>query len=697
MNRNELVKQVEELLVWSKPREVPTKRGARMLRTAEPNEGFWRAWRAGKEQLKALGISCARNDYEGGKWEVTWWEELPPEVVAKRAESVEASRATDAEIDVPAPDGLSYMPFQRAGIRYALLRSGTLIGDEMGLGKTIQAIGVVNAHPEWENVLVVTKASLKVNWWRELRKWLVSLELRNSVGIVEGKVFPSTNVVVINYDVCAKYKARLHDRAWDAVILDEAHLLKNPQTIRAKAIIGYKPKRNEAAELADSGVPAKVKLALTGTPIENNLKELWTVLWWLDREKFPSVWKLLKLAEDRYAPGVGQLGATNRGLSRLQTFLRENVMIRRLKSEVLVELPPKTRFVTEFTGDEFEPLIRLERETWEQYEDDRIEAQAAVEIAKASDNPNDYFEAVEKLKKVAGIAFTEMARIRHDTAVAKIPRMEEQIRTRLEEDRKILVFAHHIEVLERLHAAFPGSVMVHGGHSTDQRDRAVHRFQTEASCPIFFGSIRATGEGLTLTAATHVMFHELDWVPSKMVQCEDRAHRIGQKDNVTVEVCIVDGTIDAKMAKTCVQKADLADKALDARAKDAVLLEPPPVVTDWKPLTTRKEMENFALLVTEEQREAIHAGLQSLAGMCDGARRIDDMGFSKMDVAIGKKLAFSFRLSDRQTVLGAKLVNRYHRQLDARVVEIARDLMKGTKSDEQGNDQSGHRAEPVAA
>ncbi len=497
-------------------------------------------------------------------------------------------------------------------------------------------------------------------------------------------MFPSSDVVIINYDLCHKFERRLTDRDWDVVIVDECHTAKNPTAKRTKAIFGYKPKKTEDSKLASSGIPGKIKLALTGTPIENRLEELWTVLWWLDRERFPSKWKLLDMAGAKYVQGVGMTEPTEPGLERLQTYLRENVMIRRLKKDVLPELPAKTRTVIEFDGEEFEALRRREQATWDGSEEARVNAQAAVEIARASDNPDEYKRAVENLRTVQGIAFTEMALVRKETAVAKIPRMIEHIRERMDEVGKMLVFAHHTEVLERLHAAFPGeSVVVHGQHNQGQRDERVHRFMTDPTCLNFFGSIRACGEGLTLTAATHVIFHEMDWVPSKMVQAEDRAHRIGQKDNVTVEVCLVAGTIDAKMAKTCVEKADLADKALDEMTKRQAV-EEVTVVPEWKPLTTKRDMESSALLVNEDQRKAVLAGLQTLAAYCDGARRIDGAGFSKMDVAIGKSLADRAWLTDKQVVLGARLVIRYQRQLPSELVERARGLMpdkreKGTE------------------
>ena len=454
------------------------------------------------------------------------------------------------------------------------------------------------------------------------------------------------------------------------LVVHNCHLLKNPATRRAKAIIGYKPKRSEDPALARSGIGAKRKLALTGTPIENRLEELWTVLWWLDPAKFPSKWKLLKLAGITYA-GSGATAPTEIGMGALQRFLRENIMIRRLKRDVLTELPPKIRMLTTFAGGVLDELAAKESEAGRTFEELQAEAAAAVELAKASGTDAQYRDAVHRMQTIGKVAFEEMAALRHEMALAKVPKMIETIRERLEETQKVLVFAHHKDVLESLHNAFrPASVIVHGGHEQRDREEAVRRFQQDPGCRIFFGSIRATGEGLNLTAATLVMFHEFDWVPSKMMQCEDRAHRIGQRDTVTVEVCVVNGTLDAQMAKTCLEKADLADKALDADMAEE--MKTVPALHRHAPLTQKQD---FDVMVTKEQADAIRNLLQVLATFCDGARRLDGTGFSKVDAIIGRKLASLPFLSPRQTILGAKLVSRYRRQLGDDAEKIAQEIL----------------------
>lgn len=156
-----------------------------------------------------------------------------------REETLAASRATDADIEVPSPDGLSYLPYQRAGIAFADARPGVLIGDEMGLGKTQQSIGLMNLHPEYRKILIICPANLKVNWHRELKRWLVD---DYYISICHTKYpFPKySNIVIINYDILHKYERELRAQDWDLLVIDEAHYIKNKSSRRSKAVYGYK-------------------------------------------------------------------------------------------------------------------------------------------------------------------------------------------------------------------------------------------------------------------------------------------------------------------------------------------------------------------------------------------------------------------------------------------------------------------------
>lgn len=157
------------------------------------------------------------------------------EAARKAQAAIEASRATDADVDIPVPAGLAYLPYQRAGIAYCMERDGALIGDDMGLGKSIQAVGVINADVDCKRVLVICPASIKLNWQKELRKWLTR---PLSVGIAEGSAFPDTDVVIINYDIVARHRPAIDAIEWDLLVADESHYLKNDKAQRTKAVLG---------------------------------------------------------------------------------------------------------------------------------------------------------------------------------------------------------------------------------------------------------------------------------------------------------------------------------------------------------------------------------------------------------------------------------------------------------------------------
>jgi len=656
---------IENLLKWGTPREVNTARGPRMLRKAKPDEGFWLAWAGSKEEMRAEGISVAK-DPESGSWSALWWKELPAEVLEQRAENLAASRATDADIDIPAPEGCSYMPFQRAGIRFALGKEGCLIADEMGLGKTIQTLGVINATQEIHRVLIVCPASLKMNWWRECRKWLVR---DMSVGIVDGKCFPTTDVAIINYDLVHKYSDQLAFY-WDLVVLDESQRIKSKKARRTKAIIGYRPSKKEAASGAvpTSGIPAKRRLCLTGTPIENRPEELWTTLNFLDPKTWGNFWgyaiKFCGAKNDGF--GFRTDGASN--LDLLQRTLRSTLLIRRLKRDVLKELPPKTRVLVELEVDGASAALKAERETWDRHEDELAKMQAEMELAKASNNDEAFKSAVDRFRSEATVAFTEIARVRHQTALVKLPAVIAAIKDDLEETQKILVFAHHKDMLLTMWREFErDAVLVTGETSLPDRDAAVQRFQTDPRCKVFFGSIRATGEGLNLQAATLVCFAEEDWNPSKLSQCEDRAHRIGQKDNVLVKHLLLAGSLDARMIGTIVDKQKVIDQALDEE-KAAVIAEP--VLFPKAPVNgSRRKLDEDGMLITEAMKVCILQGLRMLSGVCDGALKLDGFGFNKVDALVGRSLAEQTYLTARQGALGRKICRRYVRQLGEELVK----------------------------
>jgi SWI/SNF-related matrix-associated actin-dependent regulator 1 of chromatin subfamily A len=644
---------ISTLADWSAPKEVQTEYGPRILRTAAPTERFSAAWNNGsKEVLKAAGASFSK-DKRSGEWRLTWWQKLDSSTIEKREAAKDASRQADSDFRPPAPEGMEYLPFQRAGVRYVLdtlsAGRGCLIADEMGLGKTIQAIGTINALPDVRKVVIICPNTLKLNWRNELRKWLTR-RLKISVqNAGEEWVGDYADVVVINYDIVSKFP-QLQATQWDLRILDESHFVKNSKAQRTKSTLS---------------IPAKRKLALTGTPILNRPIELHTTLKDLDPATWGNVFGFAKRYCDAKQNGYGWdfSGASN--VEELQDRLRSTIMVRRLKKDVLTELPAKRRQVIELPVNGASRLVAAEEREWAVKEAALDVLRARAELAKASDNPDDYRAAVEALREGQGAAFAEMAKLRHDIGMAKLPKVVEFCKD-AEESGKLVIFAHHLDVVAGLVAEFPGAAVVTGETAADKRQGEVERFQNDPACRVFVGNL-AAAEGLTLTASAHVVFAEGQWVPGKLAQMEDRTHRIGQTNSVLVSYLVLEGSLDARMMQACVDKLDVIDRALD-RAHDAIeyATAPVPRAKDGtKPVSEKREtLVKISETLTEETIAAVHAGLRQLAD-CDQDRAsaLNGVGFNKIDGQIGHDLAGRPSLTKLQAALGMVLCRKYRRQL----------------------------------
>jgi SWI/SNF-related matrix-associated actin-dependent regulator 1 of chromatin subfamily A len=648
------IMDIKSLVNWSEPKEVQTKHGPRMMSKAEATPEFWSAWKANKDELKAAGVSCSRDD-RTGEWQAVWWQEISAEVKQARAEAVEMSRATSADVELPHPAGLDYMPFQKAGIRFALGRSGVLIGDEMGLGKTIQAIGIINSDPEIKTAIIVCPKSLKLNWKRELEKWLTR---PLSIGVANGG-YPDTDIVIMNYEAVGKYSEQIAAREWSVAIVDEAHYIKNAKALRSKNVKAIKADR---------------KVRLTGTPIVNRPAELYNII-----EDLGGAWGSFFSFAKRYCnahhSGFGWdfSGAAN--LDELQRRLRETIMVRRLKADVLTELPRKIRQIVEVEADtaEMKRAVKSEQAHEADSEDRLADLRANVELSKA-ESDEAYKTAVNRLMEASKVDFTEMSRLRHETAVSKIPAVIAHIENALEDsDSKIIIAAHHHDVIDALAMGLInyGVVILTGETKEQDRQTAVDAFQNDPNVRIFIGSITAAGVGITLTASAHVVFSELDWVPGNVSQMEDRAHRIGQTETVLVQHIVLSGSLDARMAHMLVSKQNVIDSALDKNhpERTAPVYEPKAkaATADAKPDLIAKLAESM----TAEKINLIHSGLRLLAGMdTDFARELNDAGFSKIDVKVGHSLANTATLTPKQAALGSKILRKYHRQLPEEINEV---------------------------
>jgi SWI/SNF-related matrix-associated actin-dependent regulator 1 of chromatin subfamily A len=488
-----------------------------------------------------------------------------------------ASRATDgAGIEIPAPPGLAYLPYQKAGIAFAMSRPSTLLADEMGLGKTIQAIGVMNADKGVQHVLVIAPASLKLNWKREIDRWSVrpahvcigdstvltrpwldyteaiSPMLRDRCREGERPVY----VLILHYDILHRFKKYLRALTWDILIADEAHYLKNAKSRRSIMVYGSREM---------SPLRAKRTLFLTGTPIANRPAELFPLVHHLDPQSWGSFWRYAHRYCDARETFFGYdfRGASN--LAELQTLLRSTVMVRRLKKDVLAELPTKRRQVIELPAEHAVTQIREEKEAYARNQEHLRALRAAVRRAKVSASKEEYVAAVKALKHGVMATLAEMSRLRKATAIAKVPQVLAHLHDALDEGgHKVVLFAHHREVIDKIAADFGDKcVTLTGDTPPEERQANVDRFQSDPNCVLFIGSITAAGVGITLTASSHVVFAELDWVPGNMSQCEDRCHRIGQQESVLVQHLVLEGSLDCTMARTLITKQEIIESALD--------------------------------------------------------------------------------------------------------------------------------------
>ncbi|KKK73326.1 hypothetical protein LCGC14_2894960, partial [marine sediment metagenome] len=227
----------------------------------------------------------------------------------------------------------------------------------------------------------------------------------------------------------------IHSTTWNILVVDECHKVKNNKALRSRAV---------------KAIKAKQRLYLTGTPIVNRPVELWPIVSVLDpatfSDFFPFALRYCNARKNSY--GKWDFGGAS-NLDELQDKLRASIMVRRLKKDVLSELPPKRRQVIEIPVNGSSKIVEAENKASAASEERLATLKVAVELAKASEDPEDYAEAVKALRKGWMVAFTEMAKVRHDTAVAKIPFVIDHLNSVLEAGNKVVVFAHHHDVLAR--------------------------------------------------------------------------------------------------------------------------------------------------------------------------------------------------------------------------------------------------------
>ncbi len=452
----------------------------------------------------------------------------------------------DLDIDIPLK--MQLFPYQRKGVAYSLQRKRLIVGDQPGLGKTGQAIAAIEASG-CKCVLVICPATLRENWKREIEdKWtsqkalILADRIKNTwpqyykVGMV--KYF------ICNYESLKKYFVEVINKPedkplrlnhikfkstidlFDAVIIDEVHRCKDGKTQQSKFVMGICKGKEYV-------------LALTGTPVVNKPIDLIPQLHIIQRlNDFGGYSGFV----NRYCQGYNQ--ASN--LRELNYLLHKHCFYRREKKEVLKDLPDKMR-----------SIIKCDIENRAEYNKAENDL---VTYLKENLNKSE----AEITKSLRGEVMVMIQILKKISARGKISQVIEHVQEVVDAGEKIVVFAWHKEIVNELKSAIPRAVTVIGDDTMEQRQRAVDSFQNDPNVQVIICNIKSGGVGITLTASSRVVFIELPWHPADADQCEDRCHRIGQKDSVQCGYFLGADTIDEDIYKIIEKKRQIVNQVTGA-------------------------------------------------------------------------------------------------------------------------------------
>ncbi|MEU7486419.1 DEAD/DEAH box helicase [Streptomyces sp. NPDC042319] len=449
-----------------------------------------------------------------------------------------------APLEKPAGLQATLRDYQLRGLawldRMTALGLGGCLADDMGLGKTVTTIALHLHRDHPDPTLVVCPASLLGNWQREIERFAPGVPVRRFHGTGRSLAdLREGGFVLTTYGTMRSSAKRLAECSWGLVVADEAQHVKNPQSSTAKALRTIK-------------APARV--ALTGTPVENNLSELWALLDWTT----PGLLGPLKTFRALHARDI-EGGEVPGAAERLARLVRPFIL-RRKKSDpgIAPELPPKT---------ETDHPVPLGREQVALYEAAVRETLARIEAADGMARRGLVMRLLTVLKQICN----HPAQYLKETAPGltarsgKLELLDELLDTILAEDGSVLIFTQYVEMArlleEHLGARGVPTQLLHGGTPVAQREVMVDRFQA-GEVPVFLLSLKAAGTGLNLTRAGHVIHYDRWWNPAVEEQATDRAYRIGQTQPVQVHRLVTEGTVEDRIAELLTAKRSLAEAVL---------------------------------------------------------------------------------------------------------------------------------------
>lgn len=479
---------------------------------------------------------------------------------SERRRKYAMSLATDSDLVLPTLVG-TLKGFQKAGIRFALdslgfveragrwervsdrVKHGVFIGDEQGLGKTVQALGVLEAADAYPAV-VVAPAAVRLNWQREIRRWLPHRSVEVAYGVEPAEV--SSEIVIVGWDALHGWAESLPVHA---AVFDEVHYAKSARTRRTQAALELSRRAIEAGGFA---------VALSGTPLLNRPDEL--------KSQLQIIGRLEEFGGSRgFDAAYGK--TKDADLAGLGRRMRETCFVRRLKRDVMAELGEKEFSSLVVPGDE--RVMReyrlaeagLRRELGE-------ELARANAMAKGANSVERRAAGMREFRRNAQTHLVRLEQLRQLAAKAKRAAVTEWIEDFAECEKKLVVFGWHRNDVDWVADTFADGLKIQGGMGDADKQAAVDRFQTSDDARVISCSIKAAGVGITLTAASDVLFIEQGWNPADMDQAADRCHRIGQKDSVTVYTMLCEGTIDERIANLIARKREVVNAVMEGKDVD---------------------------------------------------------------------------------------------------------------------------------
>ena len=483
--------------------------------------------------------------------------------------------------------------FQKDGIKFGLERKGRiLLADEMGVGKTVQAIGISLLYKEEWPVLIICPSSLKFVWRDEILKWIPDIN-DDKINI---QIFKTSKdyfkcgvkIYIMSYDLTVKLEDKIIEKDFKFIIADEAHYLKSPDAKRTKCLMPIIKK-------------SKRVILITGTPILAKPVELYPLLNMLRPDLFHS----FSTFGNRYCdPKRNFFGMDWTGSSypKELNFILKHIMIRRLKKDVISQLPPKKRQKVE---------IQTDSKVIKQIMAINLSSEKIIEkfsdLNNTSINPNLVSYVNEENNEDSNDNLLNLFnKVYKLSAEAKTSGVKEYIHYLIDNKCKFLIFAHHIVMLDAIEDEVKklkvDYIRIDGKVKLEKRQEYVQKYQKDEACLVAILSITACYTGITLTAASTVVFSELHMTPAVMIQAEDRAHRIGQEHEcVNIHYLYGPDTIDEVLFKMLNQKQNIFSNTLDNMVKNMEVKNTYKKVGDFE--KGRDDLEininNKKLIVTE--------------------------------------------------------------------------------------------------